>query len=68
MPKLNYNGNRLPKLCNDRGRACVWHNKKRVYLGVSGTPEAEEKYRRFKINLLQNPVAPAPVQKSERVG
>ena len=65
MPKLNYNGNRLPKLCNDRGRAYVWHNKKRVYLGVSGTIEAEENYRQFKINLLQSPTTPDPVQKSE---
>ena len=66
MPKLDYNGNRLPKLCNDRGRAFAWHNGKRVYFGVHGTPDAEEKYRHFKINLLQDPPhAPAHVRKDE---
>jgi len=65
MPKLNYNGNRLPKMCDDRGRAFAWHNGKRVYLGVSGTPDAEEKYRQFKIALLQNLSPSAPVQKVE---
>jgi integrase len=63
MPKLNYNGNRLPKLCNDRGRAYAWHNGKRVYFGVSGTPDAKEKYRQFKIDLLRDPTDPAPVRK-----
>jgi len=65
MPKLNYNGNRLPKMCDDRGRAFAWHNGKRHYFGVSGTPGADENYRRFKIALLENPIKPAPVRKVE---
>jgi hypothetical protein len=65
MPKLNFNGNRLPKMCDDRGRAFAWHNGKRHYLGVSGTPEADENYRRFKIALLENPTDSAPVWKGK---
>jgi hypothetical protein len=59
MPKLNYNGNKLPKMCNDRGRAFAWYNGRRHYFGVSGTPDANEKYRQFKIDLLQNQTDPA---------
>jgi len=65
MPKLNYNGNRLPKMCDDRGRAFAWHNGKRHYFGVSGSPDADENYRRFKIALLASPTDPAPVRRDE---
>jgi integrase len=52
MPKLK---NRLPKRCNDRGRAFSWHNGKRIYHGVWGSPEAEKNYKRFISALLENP-------------
>ena len=52
MPKLK---DRLPKICNDRGRAFSWHNGKRVYHGVWKSAEAEKNYKRFKAALLESP-------------
>ena len=52
MPKLK---EKLPKNCNDRGRAFSWHNGKRVYHGVWKSAEAERNYKRFKAALLESP-------------
>ena len=53
MPKL---ANRLPKKCRDRNQAFSWHNGKRIYHGLWGTPEADRNYKRFIAVLLENPV------------
>jgi integrase len=58
MPKLM---NRLPKKCRDRNQAFSWHNGKRIYHGVWGTPEAEKSYKRFLAALIENPVQPTPL-------
>ena len=55
MPKLK---NRYPKNCRDRSRAFSWHNGKRIYHGVWGSPEAEKNYKRFIAALLENPNLP----------
>jgi len=55
MPKLT---DRLPKKCRDRNQAFSWHNGKRIYHGVWGTPEADSAYKRFITALLENPVIP----------
>ena len=60
MPKLT---DRLPKKCNDRGRAFSWHNGKRIYHGVWGSPEAEKSYKRFIAALLENPSLPLRIGK-----
>ena len=52
MPKLT---NRLPKNCRDRNQAFSWHNGKRIYHGVWGSPEAEKSYKRFIAALLESP-------------
>ena len=53
MPKLK---NRPPKMCRDKNRAFVWHNGKRVYLGIWKSVDAEKNYRRFKATLLEDPL------------
>ena len=59
MPKLNIE--KVPKQCNDRGRSYSWHNGKRVYHGVAGTPEANRNYQRFVHNLTKEPsLSPLP--------
>jgi len=55
MPKLK---NRMPKVCRDRNQAFSWHNGKREYHGVWGSPEAEKSYKRFIARLLENPILP----------
>ncbi|MDR0327679.1 MAG: site-specific integrase [Planctomycetaceae bacterium] len=55
MPKLK---NRLPKVCRDRNQAFSWHNGKRIYHGVWGSPEAEKSYKRFIAALLESPNLP----------
>ena len=55
MPKLT---NRLPRKCRDRNQAFSWHNGKRIYHGVWGSPEAEKSYKRFLAALIENPVQP----------
>ena len=55
MPKLT---NRLPRKCRDRNQAFSWHNGKRIYHGIWGTPEAEKSYKRFLAALIENPVQP----------
>jgi integrase len=60
MPKLNYNNGDKPKKSNDRGRCYSSYidgngKRKRVYFGKFGTPEADEKYRRFVADLMMNP-------------
>ena len=52
MPKLK---NRLPKNCRDRNQAFSWHNGRRIYHGVWGTPKADQAYKRFIAALLENP-------------
>jgi len=56
MPKLK---NRLPKICRDRNQSFSWHNGKRFYHGVWGSPEAEKSYKRFITALLENPAIPS---------
>ena len=58
MPKLNIE--KVPKQCNDRGRSFSWHEGKRVYHGVAGTPEANRNYNRFIHNLTKDPNLPVP--------
>ena len=53
MPRLT---NRYPKNCRDRNQAFSWHNGKRFYHGVWGSPEAEKSYKRFIAALLDSPV------------
>ena len=60
MPKLN---TRLPKLCRDRKLAISWHNGKRIYHGVWGTPDATKHYKRFIAALLENPTLPLRIGK-----
>jgi len=55
MTKLT---NRMPKKCRDRNQAYSWHNGKRVYHGIWGTPEADSHYKRFLTALLENPTLP----------
>ena len=55
MPKLK---NKLPKNCRDRNQAFSWHNGKRVYHGVWGTPEANKNYRRFCAALGEDSALP----------
>ena len=50
--------NRMPKKCRDRNQAYSWHNGKRVYHGIWGTPEADSHYKRFIAALLENPTLP----------
>ena len=64
MPKLT---DRLPKKCNDRGRAFSWHNGKRIYHGVWGSPEADKSYRRFIAALLESPTLPLRIDKDSDV-
>ena len=52
MPKLK---TRLPKMCRDRNQAFSWHNGKRIYHGIWGSPEAEKSYKRFIAVLLETP-------------
>jgi integrase len=52
MPKLR---NQLPKKCRDRNQCFSWHNGKRIYHGVWGSPKADESYKRFIAALLENP-------------
>jgi integrase len=52
MPKLK---NGMPKNCRDRNQAFSWHNGKRIYHGVWGSPEAEKSYKRFIAALLEGP-------------
>ena len=51
MPKQS----KIPKQCNDRGRSFSWHNGKRIYHGVAGTPEADRNYKRFIHDLTKEP-------------
>ena len=55
MPKLK---NQYPKNCRDRNQAFSWHNGKRIYHGIWGTPEAKKSYDRFIAALLENPALP----------
>jgi hypothetical protein len=55
MPKTR---NQFPKNCRDRNQAFSWHNGKRIYHGIWGTPEAEQSYKRFIAALLENPIVP----------
>ena len=55
MPKLKNQG---PKNCRDRNQSFSWHNGKRVYHGVWGTPEARKNYRQFLAALEENPTLP----------
>jgi len=64
MPKLT---DRLPKKCNDRGRAFSWHNGKRIYHGTWGTPEADKSYKRFIAALLESPALPLRIDKDTDV-
>jgi integrase len=64
MPKLK---NRLPRNCRDRNQAFSWHNGKRIYHGVWGTPEAEKSYRRFIAALVENPNRPTQMGKDSDV-
>ena len=52
MSKLN----KLPKMCNDRGRAYAWYKGKRHYFGVAGSEEASRNYNRFINELTKEPV------------
>ena len=64
MPKLT---DRLPRKCNDRGRAYSWHNGKRIYHGVWGSPEADKSYKRFLAALLESPALPLRIDKNSDV-
>jgi len=52
MTRLNC---KMPKMCNDRGRAFAWHEGKRHYFGVTGTDEADKNYKRFIHELTKEP-------------
>jgi len=58
MPKLK---NGMPKNCRDRNQAFSWHNGKRIYHGVWGSPEAEKSYKRFLAALIEKPTLPTQV-------
>jgi integrase len=64
MPKLK---NRLPKNCRDRNQAFSWHNGKRIYHGVWGTPEAEKSYKRFIAALVEGSDLPTQMEKNSDV-
>jgi len=64
MPKLN---TRLPRLCRDRKLAISWHNGKRIYHGVWGTPDATKNYKRFIAALLESPTLPLRMDKDTDV-
>jgi hypothetical protein len=64
MPKLT---DRLPKKCNDRGRAFSWHKGQRIYHGLWGSPEADQSYKRFIAALLENPALPLRMGKDSDV-
>jgi len=67
MPKLNID--KVPKQCNDRGRSYSWHEGKRVYHGVAGTPEANRNYMRFVNDLTKEPpLSPPPPDAGASVG
>jgi len=55
--------NILPKNCRDRNQAFSWHNGKRYYHGVWGSPEADKSYKRFIAALLENPTLPLRMDK-----
>jgi len=58
MPKLK---NGMPKNCRDRNQAFSWHNGKRIYHGVWGSPDAEKSYKRFLAALIEKPTLPPQV-------
>jgi len=53
MPKLK---NQMPKLCRNGKSAISWHDGKKIYHGVWGSPESDRNYKRFIAALLENPV------------
>jgi integrase len=65
MPRLKVD--QVPKKCRDRNQCYSWHNGKRTYHGVWGTPEADENYRRFKIAILENPIPALPMSVGDGV-
>ena len=62
MPKLKEMSkmDKVPKQCNDRGRSYSWHEGKRIYHGVWGTPEANKNYLRFIHELTKEPTLSPP--------
>jgi len=66
MPKLNVS--KVPKQCNDRGRSYSWHEGKRVYHGVAGSPEANRNYLRFINDLTKEPPLSPPPDAGASVG
>jgi len=64
MPKMT---NQYPKNCRDRNQSFSWHNGKRIYHGVWGSPEAEKSYRRFIAALLESPALPLRIDKDTDV-
>ncbi len=50
----------VPKIRHHKasGRAYVWHDSRRVYLGKWGTPEAMEAHRRWASEMLSSGSAP----------
>ena len=52
---------KLPKLCNDRGRAYSSHKGVRHYLGVHGTPDAERNYKKFIRDIITHELTGEPL-------
>ena len=59
---------KLPKLCNDRGRAYSRHKGNRYYFGKWGTAEAHKKYKRFCAKLILGEPIATPEKAGHNVG
>ena len=46
---------KIPQIHKDRDYDCVYVKRKKIMLGKSGTPEAEEAYRQIQIKILTDP-------------
>lgn len=57
---------KIPKYCRHKatGQAYVTVNKRRHYLGVYGTSESEERYRRFVQMYTATPASPKVIQRT----
>jgi len=56
---------KLPQIHKDRDYDCVYVKRKKIMLGKSGTPEAEEAYRQIQIKILTDPTFSA--SKSQQI-
>ena len=52
---------KLPKLCNDRGRAYAHYKGVRHYLGVYGKPDTEKNYKQFLRDIFTHELTGEPL-------